>query len=355
MSLCCRLLCVVASAWLLALGCGPGDRSGPQRMQLDVRRLPEVPQAVGGAYSGMIGDTLVVAGGSYFPQPPPAPKQWIDSIHLLPREATAWTEVGRLEHPLAYGAAVSTPKGLVLAGGCDAQRHYASAYLLTLVDGRVQSTVLPPLPQPAAYLQGALLGAELYVAGGRAEPDAPQALRTFWRLDLDAPERGWRDLEPWPGPPRMLACVAAQGGAVYVASGAELIPGEGGTPVRRYLTDAYRYRPEVGWQRIADLPHAVVAAPTVAWGERHILVFGGDDGRLAVHGATLGDAHPGFRREVLSYDTRADTWTVVQEIPSMAVTTHASVHGGTVLIPTGEDRPGRRTPAVLAVQPRIVD
>ena len=117
------------------------------------------------------------------------------------------------------------------------------------------------------------------------------------------------------------------------------------------LTDAYRYRPGQGWTRIADLPHAVVAAPTVAWDDHHILVFGGDDGRLAAQGTSLGDKHPGFRHEILSYDTKTDRWGVVQELPSLTVTTPASVRGRTIFIPTGEDRPGHRTTAVKALEP----
>jgi N-acetylneuraminic acid mutarotase len=347
----CRIFFVVGLSWLCGLGCASSHTTAPQRMEFDVRQLPDVPQPVGGGFSGLIDDTLVVAGGSYFPQPPPAPKQWIDSVFVLAPGSPAWTEAGRLERPLGYGAAVTVNRNLVLAGGCDADQHYNSAYMLTLADGRVRWTALPPLPQTTAYCEGALLGNEIYVAGGRTGPHSPTAMRTFWRLDLDLSEQGWRELEPWPGPARMLACVAAQDGAIYVLSGAELVPGEDGTPVRRYLTDAYRYRPRQGWTRLAELPHAVAAAPTVAWGTRHVLVFGGDDGSLATHGAALGDAHPGFKRSVLAYDTGSDTWAEL-EMRSLPVTTHASVRGDSILIPSGEDRPGHRTASVYSIQPR---
>ncbi|HOW72746.1 MAG TPA: galactose oxidase [Phycisphaerae bacterium] len=312
-----------------------------------------MPLGLGGAYSGLVGDTLLVAGGTFFSAPPwsGGAKQWDGRVFALAPGAGGWESLGRLEPPLAYGASITTPRGVVMAGGGDARQHFDTVRLLTLVNGRVHFATLPPLSRTAAYLEGTRLGNTLYVAGGRSAPDAPRAMRSFLALDLDRLGDRWRELEPWPGPARIFPRVVGQDGAVYVFSGAELVPGKDGWSERRYLTDAYRYRPGQGWSRIADLPHAVVAAPVVAWGDRQILVFGGDDGRLAAQGVALGDDHPGFRREVLVYDTGADQWAVVQGLPSLAVTTSASLSGRTVLIPTGEDRPGHRTTTVLAIRP----
>jgi len=171
-------------------------------------------------------------------------------------------------------------------------------------------------------------------------------------LDLDRPAEGWRELEPWPGPARMLPGVVAQDGAVYVFSGADLLPGDDGVVGRQYLTDAYRYRPGKGWSRVADLPHPAAAAPVASWGRDRVLVFGGDHGRLAALGSSLGDAHPGFGRALLCYHTADDTWTHLHDLPPLPVTTTAIRRDDTILIPTGEDRPGRRTPKVYAVEPR---
>ncbi len=325
-----------------------------ERLQFEVRELPPLPQGVGGGFSGLIGNALVVAGGSYFTVPPDqgGTKLWTDEVLVLAPGATTWKPAGRLPRPLAYGAAVSTPAGLVLAGGGDAERHDDAVYLLTLDGGQVRTSELPPLPQPTAYVSGTLLTNTVYLAGGREGPDTPTAMRTFWSLDLDRSAEGWRELEPWPGPARMLSGVAAQDGAVYVFSGADLRPDADGGITRQYLTDAYRYRPREGWARVADLPHAVAAAPVSSWGRNLILVFGGDHGRLAALGSSLGDAHPGFNRALLCYHTADDTWTHLHDLPPLPVTTTATRRDDTILIPTGEDRPGRRTPKVYAIEPR---
>lgn len=321
----------------------------------NVRTLTSLPTGLGGAYSGLAGDRLIVAGGTFFSTPPHlgGTKTWDDRLFALSDGAQAWELVGRLEAPLAYGASIATSRGVILAGGADAHRHYDTVRLLTWVDGRPRFETMPSLPGPTAYLAGTRLDHTIYVAGGRSTPDSPEALRSFLALDLDRPNDGWRELEPWPGPARILPCAVAQDGSVYVFGGAELMPGEGGVPARRYLTDGYRHRPGQGWTRIADLPHAVVAAPAGAWDNDRILVFGGDDGRLAAKGISLGDKHPGFRREILSYNTETDRWSVAGELPSLAVTTSASARGRTLVIPSGEDRPGHRTTTILAVEPTV--
>ena len=173
-------------------------------------------------------------------------------------------------------------------------------------------------------------------------------MRNFWALDLQAPGPQWRTLEPWPGPARILPVTVAQDGAVYVFSGADLLRGEDGQTTRRFLADAYRYRPADGWEPVASPPNPIVAAPAAALGPSHILVFGGDDGKL--FGQQLGDDPPRASREdVLAYHTITDTWTPVGAVPESLATTNAVRWNDHVVIPSGEDRPGHRSPSVLAV------
>ena len=68
---------------------------------------------------------------------------------------------------------------------------------------------LPPLPRPVANLSGAVLEDTIYLLGGQEAPDSTEALRTFWALDLGSEEPAWRELEPWPGPARILAAAAS--------------------------------------------------------------------------------------------------------------------------------------------------
>lgn len=313
-------------------------------------RLPDLPTGISGQFAGTSNGALLVAGGTYFPISLFAGgrKMWVDTVQFLRPGGEAWTVAGRLPQPgpTAYGVSVSHGGGLVMAGGCDAERHYAAVRRLRWRGGKLEVQRLPELPEPAAYLSGARIGDTLYAAGGQEDPASPLALRRFRSLDLKRPETGWRELEAWPGPARILPVVAAVGKDFYLASGAELYPGPDGKPARRYLRDAYRYRPGEGWQRIADLPRPVVAAPHAGEGKR-LLVFGGDDGVNAGRVQELKERHPGFSREILAYDPDTDRWTAAGAYPAGLVTTQAVRWQGRIVIPGGEDRPGHRVPDVL--------
>lgn len=313
--------------------------------------LPAHPQPVGGPFVGVLDGRLIVAGGAHFPVPlfEGGAKVWVADVWALAPGAEKWERIGALPAPRAYGGVVSLDEGLLLIGGGDAEAHTVAVTLMRVVDGKPAFEDWPALPQPNAFGGVARLGSHVYVAGGRAAPDAPQALHAFWRLDLDAREDGWVAVEPWPGPGRLLPVVAAQEG-VLVASGADLVRDPNGDVRRRYLRDAYLYRPGGGWQRCADLPHATVAAPSAPAGASHVLVFGGDDGALADQVPVLQDAHPGFRREVLAYHVITDTWRRLGELPATPVTTAAVSWQDRLAIPTGEDRPGHRTAAVHTVE-----
>lgn len=328
----------------------------PGQAALRWHLLPPLPDPIGfaGPFAGVSGDALVVAGGANFPDQPPwqgGKKQWHDTIFVLDEPNGTWKTAGKLPRPLAYGVSLTTRDGVVCAGGGDALRHEKYAFLLHWEDGHVRTSPLPDLPRPCAFLSGALLGDTVYLAGGIETPDTTTALKTFWALDLSRAPRHWQELEPWPGPERMLAVTAAQDGAFFLISGTRLKPGADGQAVREYLSDAYRYLPGQGWTRIADAPCPVVAAPSPAptLGRTELLVLGGDDGSH-VDFKPL-DQHPGFSRRILAYDTRADAWTARGELPFSLVTVPQVPWRGYVVVPGGECRPGTRSPQVWSGEP----
>jgi N-acetylneuraminic acid mutarotase len=317
--------------------------------------LPDLPQPSSGQMAGVSNGTLLVAGGSYFKTSifEGGQKSWLDTILALEPNGESWKLAGRLDHPLGYGAAVSVDDGVIVLGGSDGARHYADVWRLRWKDGRLEKTALPALPQPLANMGAAVIGRTIFVAGGQSAPASTEAAKTLFALDLDARGPKWETLDPIPGPARILPVVAAQGGALFVISGAELLAGAGGKVSRRYLNDGWRYSPgpdNKGWRRIAEVPRPVVAAPAIDEGPARILVFGGDDGANADRVFELKDNHPGFSRDILSYDTAADKWSKAGEIPVSLVTTSAVKRSGAIIITGGEDRPGHRSARVLIIR-----
>ncbi len=83
-----------------------------------------------------------------------------------------------------------------------------------------------------------------------------------------------------------------------------------------------------------------------AIGQSSFLILGGDDGSLVdFKPAKL---HPGFTKSILAYDTNNGTWKSIGEMPAAHVTTTMTLWNDRFVMPTGEVRPGVRSPAVWA-------
>lgn len=357
-----RFLKLVTCLWIITGSALAGVRDTDLLTWED---LPELPASLGvaGAYAGVSNGALIVAGGANFPEPlfkdgqvnPDAVKTWWDTIYVLPAPDVQWQTAGKLSRPLGYGAAVTCDEGIILIGGCDSQAYYADVTLLEWADGQIQQTALPSLPSPCAFTSAALLGDVVYIAGGQDSSEASEAMKNFWALDLSAENPNWKVLDPWPGPERILPVAAVQDGAFFVVSGCQLMAGPDGAVSRRYLTDGYRFTPDASnplegtWGPIAELPEPVAAAPSPApaLGQTHFLILGGDHGRYADRTMELKDKHPGFSPNILAYHTTTDTWAQFGTLPAWHVTTTAVRWDDRIVIPSGEIRPGVRSPRIM--------
>jgi len=316
---------------------------------------------------GRSSGVLIVAGGANFPHGRPwegAEKVWYDNVFVLTEPGGQWKTGFKLPRPLGYGVSVTTDEGVVCLGGGNADEHFADVFLLQWLGERIQITPLAPMPKPAAFFCGAMIDKTIYVAGGREQPDSPEAMKTFWALDLSQKpgSRKWQVLDPWPGPARMQAVAAVQGGSFFLVGGVTLDPRKNGDDKRVFLRDGYRYDPaEKRWSPIAPMPRFAAAAPSpaVPLGQSHFAVVGGDDGANAFRVAELKDDHPGFPADILCYHLVTDTWITAGEFPKRVedglwapVTTNTAWWHDGYVVPSGEARPGVRTPQVVWARPK---
>lgn len=322
----------------------------PATAELDWKPLPSLPDTEGfaGSFAGVSGGALLVAGGTNFPDKRPwegGSKVWYDTLHVLEKPDGTWTQAGKLPKPNGYGVSITTPDGLICIGGGDLTVHFRDVFRLCYARGKVTIQALPMLPKACAFMGGVEMEETIYVAGGIETPTATAALKSLWALDLKNTRQGWRELAPCPGPARILATLAAHEGVLYYISGAALKPDAEGKPAREWLSDAWSFRPNQGWKQIADIPRVAVAAPSpapVVGGQ--LLILGGDDG--ANVNFEPKDKHPGFPRQILSYDPASNTWSSRGDLPFSLVTSPAVKWNGAVIVPGGEARPGKRSPAV---------
>jgi N-acetylneuraminate epimerase len=130
-----------------------------------------------------------------------------------------------------------------------------------------------------------------------------------------------------------------------------LSKGSDGKPSRTYLKEAWKFELSTErWTQLPDMPASTVAAPSPAAviDGRQIIIFGGDDGTLA--GFQPPDKHPGFRRRGLVFDLRSSVWTDGPELPVSRVTVPLVPQNDFLLLPSGEMRPGVRSPDVFELR-----
>lgn len=355
---------IAAFLWVILWGLLPfgGAAQNTQGAVFEWEQLASLPDTNGfaGPFAGVSNGALIVAGGANFPAGMPwegGPKVWHDDIYVLPAPDKTWQLAGKLPARVGYGVSITIPEGLLCIGGSNAESHVQDVYLLKWDGQRVSVLDAPDLPISLANASGAWMDGKIYIAGGTQTPDADTPSDAFLMLDWEGGAQKWEALESWPGPARMLAVSGVVGDAFYVMSGVNLVPNHEGHPTRVYLNDAYRYREDQGWERIADLPHAVAAAPSpaITSGQNHLLVVGGDDGQHFFNQASLREEHPGFSRNILGYHAITNSWTVLGEVSDQAlgfsswppVTTTAVAWHGHTIIPSGEVKPGMRTTQVL--------
>lgn len=316
------------------------------------QKLPSLPDREGfaGSFAGISHGVLLVAGGANFPEKRPwegGTKVWTDAVFGLERPGGTWRTLGKLPGPRGYGVSTSYQDSLLCIGGSDAARHYADGFALTWRDGSLVTRALPPLPIPLANACGTRVGDQLFVVGGQEAPTSTQASNRVFCLALSRTGAGWSELPPLPGPGRILATAADYQGRLWVFGGAELFARDDGTVLRRYLRDAYQYAPQTGWRRLADLPTPVVAAPTPApTSPVGIFLLGGDDGQRT---GLPQQTHPGFPKTLLRYDPVTDQWRRGEDLKVARVTVPTVLWEGRWVIPSGEARPGVRSPEVWAV------
>ena len=365
--------------------------------------FPELPDSLGvaGAFTGVHNDVLIVSGGANFPFAPPwegGEKVYHDRIYILENigdEFEWYTDDDlKLPRPLGYGVTAETNRGLIIAGGTDGMDVFSDVYLLRYdrYSRSVEFEELPSLPVPLAFSSGAVLRDRLFVAGGQENKDQPQATNHFFSLDLshlNSAALRWESLPAWPGKNRVLATAAVQSDGLnqrFYLFGGRDVAADGAMEV---LRDGFSYNSGSDrWEEVesaGDVP-SLMASTALAYGDSHILFFGGDDGVMLNHRLEITsrvdslsgllevteesdirteleserdslqaellrilEEESAFSRDVLAYHTITDTWSIAGQMQQPSpVTTNAVWWNGNIILASGEISPGVRTNKVWA-------
>lgn len=306
---------------------------------------------VAGAFSGFIGNNLIIAGGANFPEAMPwenGKKCWWDTIYLcdITKDVSHWQTIEKgLPYPIAYGISIELSDGLLCIGGNDAEQCYNNVFMIKLHNGAVTiDNDWPSLPVPLANMAGVMLDNKIYLMGGQETVKAAKASGHFFILDLSDRKKGWQSLKPWPGSPRGYAVAAAQSdgfdNCIYLFSGRDFDE----TEIRiQILSDGWEYNPRLQTWKQLEPEFPVMAGTAVATGANHILLLGGSQAMLP--GSRQ---HPGFDNTVRLYHTITQTLIEKETAPyPLPVTTNAILRNGTFYITSGETNPGIRTAHIV--------
>ena len=356
-------------------------------------RLPDLPgtekspsSGVSAPFTGISGGQLLVAGGCNFPDKPAAEggtKEYYSDIYALDittRSPAGWRRIGKLPLPLAYGASVTTPEGLVWIGGNNNEEVSGQVFFVNWNGEKQQLHIfeLPPLPTPLDNLSATYADGHLYVAGGKGKSqtapigkDDSQAAPTnpLFSLQLTPSlQKEWVRLPDFPGPVRVQPVLIAQqsgdGIRLYLAGGFQPVsPHQEAivcTDMLSYHPETKQWRNEVFLPSFADGSHRTITGGcAITSGDSSIFLIGG------VNYNRFRDAlnhpepdylrHPTdwykFNTSLLQYNTFTKRWTHLGDYKELARAGAGIANNANMtIIIGGELKPGIRTPEVNAFE-----
>ena len=329
-------------------------------------------EGLAGSFAGVHGNVLIVAGGSAFPAGKPwegGSKELSDLVMVFERDASGNPQLAgssQLSLPIAEGASVSLPEGLLCLGGQTTNGISNRVFLLRWHNNQIDWLEFPELPLEVKNPAAAVIGNQVYLVGGES---AQGATNQFLKLDLSDLSAAWQLLKPFPVLVSGAMAVAQMDGeevSLHVFGGRAKAENSNSTD---FYAQVYRYRPSAGvWEQKKDMladgktrPLAVGIAATV--GASHVVLAGGDSGETfkqverAINKVQAGNDkaqaerdslwinHPGFNSTIMVYNTVTDTWFDAGTWEGSPVAVASSVWwNGALVVPGGETRPATRTP-----------
>ncbi|APQ16736.1 sodium:solute symporter family transporter [Maribacter hydrothermalis] len=357
---------------------------GQEKSKVGMLELPELikqaEDSTAFGFAGMVGgeynDVIITAGGANFPNGLPwkgGKKIYSEDIYVL--QDGQWKLSDKvLPSPLAYGASVTTPNGVLIIGGENGDQTSDKVFLLNynLSKDNLEITDYPSLPEPLAYAAAVVEGDYVYVVGGK---NSVKSVNSFYRMSLKNTKE-WERLLDFPGPARALHSIAVQetkeSRKLFVIGGRNQIAGKKSETLTNYLSYDLK---EGHWKNEGELlingnSRVIMGASAESMGSMHIMIYGGSDELLfnqleniALQLAeekndsialTLKEkrdkiltVHPGFSKEILGYNSITKKWFVYDTLSfGIPVTALSFKKDEGFVIISGEVSPGIRTAAV---------
>jgi solute:Na+ symporter, SSS family len=351
-----------------------------------------VQPGLAGSYTGIDDDVLIVAGGANFPGKLPwegGEKVFYDEIFILRTNSTgdySWEKADeKIPFTAGYGGAVETPNGLLCFGGNTASESISESWLIDYnpATGSIEIKPGPDLPVSLTNFAFAKVDGNVYVAGGLTKLSGASG-NHFLRLQMSGNnplDWTWEALPPWEGKPRAFAVGVGQSNGetncFYLFSGRDVQSGQD----PEILYDAHLYNPYLEqWSVISNgsqIKFPFMAGTAFPVGAATIIFPSGANGEMIKKQLEIENRmaalkntefnkveldslqnvlfnhlinHPGFGNRLMAFNTITKEIYSAGQLPGTGqVTTAAVKWGNEVFVPSGEIRPGVRTPGTLKI------
>ncbi len=286
---------------------------------------------VAGAYGGIVGDYMIVAGGSNFPYGAileGGTKEFYSDIFVYKINGDGSLELvdsGMLPQKLSSGIAVTTADTLYVVGGENAQREISTIYAITLNGTKPVVSVVAELPFTWSLGGAVLKDRDIYLLAGRNDK---KAVNKTWKFNIDS--KSVTALADLPGDARIQMPFALVDNKIYVFNGLGALT----------LNDNYVYDiASDSWTKLVDTTlngkaFTVAGGAAVQLTKDSVMVLGGVnkevfDDAVTQLGALKGDELEAFRqdyfnrtpeqfdfsRQQMVYDIANNQWKSVGTIP----------------------------------------
>ena len=218
--------------------------------------IVKVPKAVGGPAFGIVGDTVVVAGGTSGLDE--TQKVWLADAYTYDSAASKWNAIPAMPRTAGYPCAISFRDSLYVFGGQTAKEVNTAETLRLLRKGdSFQWEAFASIPEKLANMQTALVNTTAFLVAGDSGDGTPTPNNHVWKIDLPSDTPQWKSCADLPGPKRTGVATAACGAKVFSFGGD--------------IASAYCYDPALDqWDRLPDLPFPMYWAWAVSYQERYI-------------------------------------------------------------------------------------
>lgn len=338
------------------------------KSKIDDLTIPHYPiiHGVSAPFAGIINDWMIVAGGCNFPDIPASEggkKVYYSEIYAInmKNKDEGWKLLGKLPHNAAYGATVSIKDALYLIGGENENGKLNSAYKISINSktGNLDMEAFTSVPEGITNLSGIAIGNDIYITGGLTDTNK----NSMYRISAVSLDK-WEKLPVYPGNKRVQSILLGNGkDELYLIGGFQ--------PQTKkkdgiLSDDVLCFNVEdLSWKKIVELPYdesgdkrCLVGGSGIAYKDKLILTGGVNYTifRDAINGKSPVDYLKKpvewykFNDDLLIYDFKGNTWTVINDLKGMAKAGGVLLeHDNCLYMICGETKPGIRSNEIVSL------